>query len=63
MQIDIDAAIADIAAPEVPLTYYHELDNTYFSVNSNTFIAQVYATVRHAQHRRHGRVDHAATRS
>jgi len=24
------------------LTYYHELDNTYFSINSNTFIAQVY---------------------
>ena len=42
MQIDVDAAIADVAEPEVPLTYYHEVDNTYFSVNSNTFIAQVY---------------------
>jgi iron complex transport system substrate-binding protein len=42
MQTDIDAAIAQIPTLEVPLTYYHELDNTYFSVNSNTFIGQVY---------------------
>jgi iron complex transport system substrate-binding protein len=42
MQTDIDAAIA--AAPNAPgLTVYHELDNTLYSVTSNTFIGQVYA--------------------
>jgi iron complex transport system substrate-binding protein len=32
-------------APKVarPLTYYHELDQTYFSVTSDTFIGQVYS--------------------
>lgn len=42
MQTDIAAAVATITQPTTPLTYYHELDNTYFSVNSNTFIGHVY---------------------
>ncbi len=29
--------------PATPLTYYHELDNTYYSVTENTFIGQVYS--------------------
>ena len=29
--------------PAQPLTYYHELDNTYYSVTENTFIGQVYS--------------------
>ena len=42
MQTDIDAAIA--AAPQAEgLKVYHELDNTLFTVTSNTFIGQVYA--------------------
>ena len=28
-----------------PLTFYHELDQTYFSVTSTTFIGQVYAMI------------------
>jgi iron complex transport system substrate-binding protein len=41
MQADIEAAIA--AAPNAEgLTVYHELDNTLYSVTSNTFIGQVY---------------------
>jgi len=43
MQTDIAAAVATIPEPATPLTYYHELDNTYFSVTSNTFIGQVYS--------------------
>jgi iron complex transport system substrate-binding protein len=43
MQTDIAAAVATIAAPAAPLTYFHELDNTYFTVTSNTFIGQVYS--------------------
>ena len=33
--------------PEIdePLTYYHELDNTFFSVTSDTFIGAVYAEI------------------
>ena len=42
MQTDIAAAVA--AAPKLaePASFYHELDNTLFSVTSNTFIGQVY---------------------
>ncbi len=43
---DMKAKIADIVAkapkPTEPLTYYHELDNTYFTVTSKTFLGQVY---------------------
>lgn len=42
MQGDIEAATADLPDREVPLTYYHELDNTYFTVGSDTFIGAVY---------------------
>lgn len=42
MRSEIDAAVA--AAPQLdePLTYYHELDDTYYSVTSNTFIGSLY---------------------
>ncbi len=40
---EIDAALA--AAPDVPVRVYHELDNTYFSVSSNSFIGAVYAAM------------------
>ena len=43
MQTDIAAAVKDAPKPAKPLTYYHELDNTYYSVTENTFIGQVYA--------------------
>lgn len=37
------AAVAD-AAPDVPegTTYYHELDNTFFTATSSTFFGQIY---------------------
>jgi iron complex transport system substrate-binding protein len=43
MQTDIDAAVKAAPQPAAPLTYYHELDNTYYSVTENTFIGQVYS--------------------
>jgi iron complex transport system substrate-binding protein len=43
METDITAAVDSIPAADTPLQYYHELDNTYFSVTSDTFIGQVYA--------------------
>jgi iron complex transport system substrate-binding protein len=43
MQTQIDATVKATPKPTKPLTYFHELDNTYYSVTQNTFIGQVYA--------------------
>jgi iron complex transport system substrate-binding protein len=42
MQADIQAVLDSLPAREAPLTFYHELDNTFFSVTSSTFIGEVY---------------------
>ncbi|MEO5902207.1 MAG: ABC transporter substrate-binding protein, partial [Ilumatobacteraceae bacterium] len=42
MQIDIAAAVAAAPARTKGLTYYHELDDTYYSVTSHTFLGAVY---------------------
>jgi iron complex transport system substrate-binding protein len=42
MQADIDATLASLPERETPLSYYHELDNTLYSVTSATFIGEVY---------------------
>ncbi len=42
MQADIAAAVASVPTLETPLAFYHELDPTFYSVTSNTFIGQVY---------------------
>jgi iron complex transport system substrate-binding protein len=43
MQTDIDAIVADTVVPAEPLTFYHELDPTYFSADSTTFIGELYS--------------------
>ena len=43
MQTEISAAVSAAPKPTKPMTYYHELDNTYYSITKNTFIGQVYA--------------------
>ena len=43
MQADIDELTKDVPTPDRPLTYYHELDDTYFSVTSDTFIGNLYS--------------------
>jgi iron complex transport system substrate-binding protein len=43
METDIAAAVAALPQLDEPLTYYHELDPSYFSVTSDTFIGTVYA--------------------
>lgn len=45
MQADIAAAVAGLPDREAPLTYYHELDNTLFTVTSSTFIGEVYSVL------------------
>jgi iron complex transport system substrate-binding protein len=42
MQSDIDDIVAGLPEVSEPLTYYHELDDTFFSVTSGTFIGQLY---------------------
>ncbi len=43
LQSDIAAAVASVTPPTEPVSYYYELDPTYYSVTSNTFIGQVFA--------------------
>lgn len=43
MQADIDELTAEIPTFDEPLTYYHELDSTYFSVTSDTFLGNIYS--------------------
>jgi iron complex transport system substrate-binding protein len=43
MQSDIDSLVADLPERDEPLTYYHELDDTLYSVTSDTFIGEIYA--------------------
>ena len=43
MQTDITNIVAGVPQYDVPPTYYHELDNTLYSVTSQTFIGQIYA--------------------
>lgn len=42
MQSEIDAAIAQVPAEAADLTYFHELDNTLYTVTSATFIGSIY---------------------
>ena len=43
MRGEIDAIVDSIEPPDPPLTFYHELDDTYYSVTSSTFIGQLYS--------------------
>ena len=43
MQTDIDAIIADTTVPSDPLSLYHEIDPTYFTADSTTFIGELYS--------------------
>ena len=43
MKSEIDAAIAQIPADAAGLTYFHELDNTLYTVTSATFIGSIYS--------------------
>lgn len=46
MQTDIDAAISAssvaVTALGGPVSYFYELDNTYYTVTSNTFVGQIF---------------------
>jgi len=42
MQTEIEAAIAGVVPPVEPSSYFYELDNTLYSVTSNTFVGQIF---------------------
>ena len=43
MQSDIDAIVAATPPSPEPLSFFHEIDDTLFSVDSTTFIGELYA--------------------
>lgn len=43
MRDDVAGIVSSVESPSPPLTFYHELDDTYYSVTSSTFIGQLYA--------------------
>lgn len=43
MRADIEAAVAGVPARDEPLTYFHELDPTLYTVTGDTFIGEVYS--------------------
>lgn len=45
MQADIAEVIDGLPELSEPLTYYHELDDTYFSVSSSSFIGAIYSEI------------------
>ncbi len=42
MKTDLEKLVKDLPNRSKPLTYYYELDNTYFSVTSKTFIGALF---------------------
>lgn len=43
MRADIDELAASVPERATPISYYHELDNTLFTVTSSTFVGEIYA--------------------
>lgn len=41
MKTEIEATITGMELPDAPVSYYYELDDTFFSITSNTFIGQL----------------------
>jgi iron complex transport system substrate-binding protein len=42
VETNIEDLSADVTQPDEPLTYYHELDDTFYTATSSTFIGRVY---------------------
>lgn len=41
MKSEIESTITSMELPDAPVSYYYELDNTFYSLTSNTFIGQL----------------------
>ena len=55
MQADIEELVATVPERDEPLTYYHELDDTLYSVTSDTFIGAALRLAGAGERRRPGR--------
>jgi iron complex transport system substrate-binding protein len=42
IQKQVQAIVKSVPSPNKPLTVYHELDQTYYSARTHTFIGQMY---------------------
>jgi iron complex transport system substrate-binding protein len=42
MQDEISGIVSGVEVPATPASYYHELDDTYYTVTGNTFIGSIY---------------------
>jgi iron complex transport system substrate-binding protein len=45
MKSDVEALLDEVPESDQPMTFYHELDQTYYSVTLKTFIGQIYDLV------------------
>ncbi|PTM89500.1 ABC transporter substrate-binding protein [Dietzia psychralcaliphila] len=43
MRAEIDEIVASVPERETPLTYFHELDDTFYTVTDDTYIGEVYS--------------------
>ena len=43
MQVEIDEIVASVPERETPLTYFHELDDTFYTVTDDTYIGEIYS--------------------
>jgi len=43
VRTEIDTIVADLPDRDAPLRYYHELDNTYYTVTDDTYLGEIYA--------------------
>ena len=43
MQVEIEEIVASVPERETPLTYFHELDNTYYTVTDETYVGEIYS--------------------
>lgn len=43
MQTEIEEIVASVPQRETPLTYFHELDDTYYTVTDETYIGEIYS--------------------
>ncbi|GAA1745439.1 iron complex transport system substrate-binding protein [Dietzia kunjamensis subsp. schimae] len=43
MQSEIDEIVASVPERETPLRYFHELDDTYYTVTDDTYVGEIYS--------------------
>ena len=43
MRVEIDQIVASVPARQTPLTYFHELDDTLYTVTDDTYIGEIYS--------------------